>query len=75
MVKANDTSDNWNSTGWMSVNVTDNDPPTFVSDGSTEEAITGEAFGFVTNMDDNIEIFRASVNFTLDGSEFPRARP
>ncbi len=70
MVKANDTSDNWNSSSWYSVNISDNDPPTFLFDGSTEFAYTGEAFGFVTNMDDNVGIFRASINFTIGGINY-----
>ncbi|MFW3146768.1 MAG: PKD domain-containing protein [Thermoplasmatota archaeon] len=55
----------WNETPWRTFQIADNDPPSFISDGSTEAPTTGDGYYFITNMDDNIGIYRAFLNVTV----------
>ncbi|MBN1390451.1 MAG: hypothetical protein JXA22_07410 [Candidatus Thermoplasmatota archaeon] len=69
-IDANDTSDNWANTPWSFRSVTDNDPPTFLSDLSSENATTGDPFTFSAVMDDNVGILLVAVNITYNFHRF-----
>ncbi|MGA1820821.1 MAG: Ig-like domain repeat protein [Thermoplasmatota archaeon] len=66
MIQANDTSNNWMSSGLSKKSVTDNDPPVFLYDGSPPNATTGDPFLFTAVMDDNIGITNVTLNITYN---------
>ncbi|MDG6223949.1 MAG: PKD domain-containing protein [Candidatus Thermoplasmatota archaeon] len=62
-ITADDTAGNSGSTAIMYLDVDDNDPPTFVSDGSDPVAYTGDPFTFNITMNDNVGIDYAYVEY------------
>ncbi len=63
---AEDTSGNVNSTARMKVDVLDNDLPWFGEDGTVLEATTGDEHVFEVNLDDNIAVVSAQVEYWYD---------
>ncbi|MGA1793399.1 MAG: PKD domain-containing protein [Thermoplasmatota archaeon] len=66
MIQANDTSNNWMSSGLSKRSVTDNDPPVFLYDGSPLKATTGDPFLFTPVIDDNIGVTIVTLNITYN---------
>ncbi len=61
-VFVNDTSGNVNSTGEISLNVIDNDPPN-LTDNTVGEGTTGDPFEFSVNVTDNIDTSEVHVEY------------
>ncbi|MCK4970572.1 MAG: hypothetical protein KAS77_08600, partial [Thermoplasmata archaeon] len=66
-IYAFDTSGNWFSTQFRSIDVTDNDRPIFVRDDTPEEAMKGLDLTFATLVWDNVGLARVHVVYQLDG--------
>jgi hypothetical protein len=65
---ANDTSDNWNLTDEIVVNVTDNDHVMFIIDNTPTTATTGESFTFSVEVTDNILVDDVRVEYWYGSS-------
>jgi hypothetical protein len=63
---ANDTSNNWNSTDEVVVNVTDNDLVMFITDKTPTTATTGDSFTFKVEVTDNIMVSGVWVEYEYD---------
>ncbi|UCG68199.1 MAG: DUF2341 domain-containing protein, partial [Thermoplasmata archaeon] len=62
---ANDTSDNWNETGFVTLNVVDNDGPNII-DTTSDSPTTGDLFSITASTTDNIEVGEVQVYFGFD---------
>ncbi|MDP6157143.1 MAG: hypothetical protein QF682_13550, partial [Candidatus Thermoplasmatota archaeon] len=62
VIYTNDTSNNYNISNLMIVNVSDNDPPTY-NDGSPKGGTTGDVFTFNFTASDNIKMGDVFVNW------------
>ncbi|RLF48473.1 MAG: hypothetical protein DRN20_04455, partial [Thermoplasmata archaeon] len=61
-ISANDTSDNWNETGVITLGVLDNDAPSIV-DNSPGLATTGDAYTFNASVVDNIGVRNVTLTY------------
>ncbi len=61
--RANDTSDNWNTTSLRDLAVIDDDKPVFGTDGTATTAATGDSLIFAIEVTDNIEVYGAWVEY------------
>ncbi|MDP6157032.1 MAG: PKD domain-containing protein, partial [Candidatus Thermoplasmatota archaeon] len=69
-----DISNNTNNSEFETVIVRDNDLPFLENDNTGSFPTTGDAFTFVGNFSDNIEILEVYVNYSINGVEFlPRS--
>lgn len=69
---ANDTSNNWNASSEGSVNISDNDLPSFGTDLSDMEAFTGDSFHFEIAVTDNIGMVdgEAYLRYSIAGTHW-----
>ncbi len=67
-----DKANNKNTTLSKILLVRDNDVPIFLSDQTSQLAVTSESFTFILMVADNIGVTSASVNYTFDNSTFYR---